>query len=81
MIAADKIPFQFANIFAINLKKRLDRRDRLLLAGQLTGMKFAIVAGIHGEDVANNSLPGDRSNTLSLADIGAWRAHIIVLSA
>jgi GR25 family glycosyltransferase involved in LPS biosynthesis len=73
---------QFGKILAINLPRRTDRRDALLLAAAYTNLTLTWVDGVAGSEVPDVTLPlrpdqvpsGDASK-------GCWRAHLNALAS
>lgn len=75
----DRLGAQFEKIFAINLPRRTDHRDRLSLASKVSNITIEYVNGVRAGSIDRESLPADYSESLSEGVLSAWRAHLNVL--
>ena len=71
-------PWQFQQIFVVNLPERTDRRDAMVLMGAASGVRLTFADGVRGEEVLAKTIPGGGRGT-ALGRLGSWRAHMNVL--
>ena len=70
---------QFQNIFVVTLPDRPDKLDAFVLASSLTGFTAETLEGVHGDKVAEKTIPATDKlpdqDSMRQYMIGYWRAH------
>ncbi|KAI0014950.1 hypothetical protein F4780DRAFT_766207 [Xylariomycetidae sp. FL0641] len=67
----------FQKIFVVNLPRRTDRRDAIVLAASLSNIEFEFIDGVDGATIPDQAIPKSEPYTRMLdASIGSWRAHM-----
>ncbi|KAF2116357.1 hypothetical protein BDV96DRAFT_645684 [Lophiotrema nucula] len=70
----------FQEILVLNLPKRTDRKDAMILAAVHTNIKPKWIDGVDGNDVLDLTLPlRPHQSPPSRASKGSWRAHLNAL--
>ncbi|KAH6677563.1 glycosyltransferase family 25 protein [Halenospora varia] len=66
----------FQEIFVVNLPERTDRRDGMILATALSGLKIEFIDAVLGKNVLDKALPPGGRKGMPDPNIGSWRGHM-----
>ncbi|KAF4638077.1 hypothetical protein G7Y89_g39 [Cudoniella acicularis] len=70
----------FQEIFVVNLPERTDRRDGMILASALSGIKIEFIDAVKGQDILDKALPPGGRGGMPEPNIGSWRGHMNAIS-